>query len=478
MNKYDNLDINVLSLYPTVDEKQIDHLLSLEQKDLNHKIIVLDDDPTGTQTVHNVSVYTNWELETFQDGFSRSDSMFFILTNSRSFSQAYTKQVHQTIGERISQIAQKTGQEFILISRSDSTLRGHFPLETAVLNETFSSNQMPVYDGEIICPFFPEGGRYTMNDIHYVKEGNSLIPAGETEFSKDKTFPYTNSNLLDYIEEKSNGDYLASNCISFSIEELRSMNFDVMTEKLMNVKDFQKIIVNAIDYVDIKLFCICLTRAIKAGKHFLIRSAAAFPKVLGSITNTALLSSTDFKNPPSQNGGIVIIGSHVNKTSAQLDFLKLSKENIVFLEFDTNSYFRDNGFQGEADKLVTKAQAYISSGQMVVIYTSRKLLIPDTTNKDDILAVSVEISNSLTSIIKKLEVQPRFVIAKGGITSSDVATKGLGIKKAMVMGQIKPGIPVWLTGNESKFPNLPYIIFPGNVGEISTLREIVEELMI
>ena len=90
---------------------------------------------------------------------------------------------------------------------------------------------------------------------------------------------------------------------------------------------------------------------------------------------------------------------------------------------------------------------------------------------------SVHISDALTSIIRLLTVKPRFIIAKGGITSSDVGTKGLLVKKALVMGQIKKGIPVWLTGAESKFPDTPYIIFPGNVGEVNTLREIVEELV-
>ena len=76
----------------------------------------------------------------------------------------------------------------------------------------------------------------------------------------------------------------------------------------------------------------------------------------------------------------------------------------------------------------------------------------------------------------QLHVKPAYIIAKGGITSSDVGTKALKVKKALVMGQIQKGIPVWLTGEESKFPGMPYIIFPGNVGDKDTLRLIVEEL--
>ena len=100
----------------------------------------------------------------------------------------------------------------------------------------------------------------------------------------------------------------------------------------------------------------------------------------------------------------------------------------------------------------------------------------DTDDKDAQLRISVEISDAVAEIIGKLSVRPSFVVAKGGITSSDVGTKALRVKKATVMGQIRPGIPVWMTGPESKFPEMPYVIFPGNVGGVETLREIVELL--
>ena len=123
------------------------------------------------------------------------------------------------------------------------------------------------------------------------------------------------------------------------------------------------------------------------------------------------------------------------------------------------------------------AEEKILSGRTVVIYTSRQLLAPENMTPEEKLQISVKISNAVTSIIGKLSVKPKFIIAKGGITSSDVGTKALRVKKARVMGQVKKGIPVWMTGEESKFPGMPYIIFPGHVGEVSTLKEIVEELI-
>ena len=161
----------------------------------------------------------------------------------------------------------------------------------------------------------------------------------------------------------------------------------------------------------------------------------------------------------------------------QLEELKNCKYPLEFIEFDTSLVLKENGLNEEVKRVVSLVEEKIKEGKTVVVYTKREVVMLDTDDKDKQLMVSVEISNAVTSIIGKLNERPNFIVAKGGITSSDVGTKALKVKKANVMGQIKPGIPVWMTGEESKFSNMPYVIFPGNVGEISTLREAVEILM-
>ena len=476
MKNLEKLDISVLNSYPTPDESAVDQLLSEEFRDFNKKVVVLDDDPTGTQTVHDVPVFTDWTQATFENGLKDEHSMFFILTNSRSFSKDETIAVHTDIAKNLAAAGRACAQDFLLISRGDSTLRGHFPLETEVLKNTLEHEGDIRYDGEIICPFFMEGGRFTLNNIHYVKEGNDLIPAGMTEFAKDKSFGYNASHLGEYVEEKSLGTYKAADCTYISLKQLRGCDYDDITAQLMAASDYSKIIVNAIDYIDIKVFMICWLRAMKAGKNYIVRSAAPLTRVAGNISPAPLLTKIDLIEDGTKEGGLVIIGSHVKKTSDQLDALMASDKNFTFLEFFVERYFTDGSLDREVERVLTIAQSYIQLGKTVVIYTSRQLLVPDTADKDQILKLSVNISDALTSIVRLLSLKPKFIIAKGGITSSDVATKGLGIKKARVMGQIKKGIPVWLSGPESKFPGTPYIIFPGNVGDVTTLREIVEEL--
>lgn len=458
------------------DADKAEMLLSQAMEGFHKKLVVLDDDPTGVQTVHDVSVYTDWEEESIRNGFEEKEAMFFILTNSRSFSVEETTKVHQDIAARVAKVARELGQDFMIISRGDSTLRGHYPLETQLLADGLTKNEGVVIDGEIICPFFPEGGRYTMDNIHYVKEQDNLVPAGMTEFARDKTFGYKSSDLTEYVEEKTEGKYHKEDCITISLDELNALDVQGIKDKLMSAQNMAKIIVNAVSYADLKVFCAALVLAMKAGKHYMARTAAAFTKVMGRISDQPLLGRAQLEGD-TKNGGIVLIGSHVKKTTDQLNCLKELDGQADFMEFQVNTVFEENGLEKEVERTVKAAEEKILSGRTVVIYTSRQLLAPENMTPEEKLHISVKISNAVTSIIGKLSVKPKFIIAKGGITSSDVGTKALRVKKARVMGQVKKGIPVWMTGEESKFPGMPYIIFPGNVGEVSTLKEIVEELI-
>lgn len=477
MGEIKPVSIGVLDKYNLPDEQSIREQLDAQLALLNKKIVVLDDDPTGVQTVHGVSVLTDWEEESIKKAFQEDASMFFILTNSRGLTVNEAKKVNEEIAKNTIKASQETNKEFILISRSDSTLRGHYPLETKVLKSVYEEQLEKTINGEIIIPFFIEGGRYTVNNIHYVKEGDMLIPAGMTEFAKDKSFGYTSSHLGEWCEEKTEGNFKSEDIIYITLEELRAFDIDGIVAKLISVNNFNKVIVNAISYVDIEIFCLAYLQAVKEGENFIFRTAAALTKVLGGVKDKALLLKEDLVESDNKNGGIVLIGSYVNKSTMQLEDLKQSTLDIEFIEFDTFRVLEPGGLGPEVSRVVEIASKKINNGQTVAIYTSRKLLVVENATKDEQLQIQVKISDAVTSIIGKLKVRPNFIIAKGGITASDVGTKALRVKRALVMGQIKPGIPVWMTREESKFPGMPYIIFPGNVGENSTLTEVVEILM-
>ena len=475
MREVNVISAGILDSFPQVDESRVDALLAGEIEKSSRKIIVLDDDPTGVQTVHHISVYTDWSIESIREGFAETQRLFYLLTNSRGFTVEQTTAAHREIAARAAAVSRETGISCLIMSRGDSTLRGHYPLETELLKAGAEAAGQRI-DGEILCPFFREGGRFTIGDIHYVRDGDRLIPAGQTEFAKDRTFGYRSSDLKDYVEEKTDGAYPAEQVVSISIEELRKLDLDGIERKLLGVCGFGKVVVNAAADVDVKIFSIALYRAMAKGKNFLFRTAAALVKAFGGISSQPLLTREQMIHTRTPNGGVIVVGSHTQKTTRQLDELKKA-EGIVPVEFNSDLVLDESAFAAETARTTRKMEEIIRSGKTAVVYTKRKLLVIENDSPEDALLRSVRISNAVQALVGDLRETPAFVIAKGGITSSDIGTKALKVRRALVMGQIRPGIPVWQTGADSRFPGIPYVIFPGNVGEDTTLREAAEILM-
>jgi len=458
-------------------------------RDRRALVIVLDDDPTGVQTVHDVPVYTVWDRAAFDDAFASEERMAFFLTNSRSFTATETEAVHAAIGRSIAEASRAAGRDFIVMSRGDSTLRGHYPLETETLARALEAAGAGAFDGEVICPYFGEGGRYTVGGVHYARDGGLLVPVGLTEFARDRTFGYAASRLDEWVEEKTAGRFKASDCALVPIERLRALDLDWLDETLAGVGGFRKVIVDAADDSDVRVMAIALDRARAAGRRFMIRGAAAMAKALGGVGDRPLLSREELLGEGASDGGgasrgggasvggVVVVGSHTAKTTRQLAALRASRPHMEFALFDSNLVLEDGGLANEVERVVALCDAAIAAGKSVVVYTRRELLAPDGMDKERQLLMAVAISEALTSIVARLSVRPRFVVAKGGITSSDVGVKALCVKKARVMGQAAPGVPVWMTGDESRFPGLPYVIFPGNVGDDDTLAFVVEKLV-
>lgn len=464
-----------LDQIPSIDREVVQNLLSKELANSAYKIVVLDDDPTGIQTVHGVSVYTDWTKSSIQAGFREENRIFFLLTNSRGFTSAETTKAHTEIAERVQAVSEEENVPYVLISRGDSTLRGHYPLETVTLKDSIEAASSTRFDGEVIIPFFKEGGRLTIDNVHYVQYGDDLVPAGETEFAKDRTFGFQSSHLGEWVEEKTKGEFKKEDSIYITLETLRANDVGAVKKQLLAATDFQKIIVNAVDYVDVEVFVTAFLQVLKEGKQFLCRSASALTKVIGGVTDKALLTRDELITEETNHGGLIVVGSHVQKTTEQLNDL-IASGLVEAIEFDVHLVLDDDAFAKEIERVRTTIEQLITSGKSVVYYTRRERLDLGDNRQEEELQLSVKISDAVTSIVSDLTVQPNYIVAKGGITSSSVGTTGLSVKRAEVAGQIKPGIPVWKTGPESKFPGCAYIVFPGNVGQAETLKEAVEVL--
>jgi len=448
-----------------------DDLLPVIQQENTQKptsILVLDDDPTGTQTVHDVPVVTNWALETIIEEFKRETPLFYVLTNSRSLPRTQAIELAREAGANILEASRRTGMIFEIISRSDSTLRGHFPAEVDALIDVLEM-QRAVW---LIVPFFEEGGRYTINDIHYVKEAQYLIPAAETPFAKDAVFGYTHSDLRHWVEEKTQGRFPAESVQSLSLDEIRKEGPDCIANKLAGCEPGSVCVVNAADYRDLEVVTLGLLQAQRQGQRFLFRTAASFVRVRTGLKDRPLLTA-DEMNLTSGSSGLIVIGSHVPRSSEQLDHI-LQHTNVHRIELDVETLLSMPARNELIRTTVEQVENALSQGKDIVVYTSRKLI---TGNGDESsLYIGEQVSQALVEIVRSIHVRPGYILAKGGITSSDIATKALKINRAQVLGQILPGVPVWRTGSESKFSDLPYIVFPGNVGETDAITHVVQNL--
>ncbi len=426
------------------------------------KVVVLDDDPTGTQTVHGVSVLTEWSVPVLQAEFASDESTFYILTNSRSLTVDAAQAINYEIGVNLKIAAQKAGCEFVVISRSDSTLRGHFPAEIDSLADGLQIH----FDGLILAPYFREGGRYTVNNTHYVVSGEKALPAGETEFARDPAFGYSESDLLHWVQEKTAGKIQSNQVESLSIQEIRAGN---ILQKLLSLSNGKVCVMNAVSDLDLELVVRVLLEAEARGKKFLYRAAASFVRVRAGISPRSLLT-VDELNTDSTFGGLVVVGSFVPKTTSQLHHLR-RKFSFVEVELDVNLLLDES----KHTALLTGAQheinRAISAGRDVLLFTSRNLVKGN--NERASLQIGGLVSESLVACVQGLNIRPRYLIAKGGITSSDVATKGLDVRKALVLGQVLAGVPVWQLGAESHFPGMTYVVFPGNVGDENALSDVV-----
>ncbi len=433
------------------------------------KVVVLDDDPTGTQTVHDVPVLTRWSEDALAQVLREPQPVAYILTNSRSLPQRAAVARYREIARRLKKAAWRVGREFVVVSRSDSTLRGHFPAEIEALTDVLSRRS----DATLLVPFFFEGGRLTANDVHYVVDGDELVPAAETEYARDASFGYRESNLRRWVAEKSRGRIPLGDITSISLKTIRQVGPNGVAAALQQLRPGQVCAVNATTYRDVEVFVAGLLRAERSGQRFIYRSAASFVRVRGGITPRPLLTPGELPVSIDHTGGLVVVGSYVDRSSRQIDATR-GMDNLEWVELDVNRLLRPATRDSEIERVTKLVSRQLEQGVDALVFTSRQLVTAKDANGS--LRIGQRISDALVAVVDGIQTRPAWVIAKGGITSSDVATKSLAIERAQVLGQAIPGIPVWHTAAGSRWPGLTYVVFPGNVGGDETLVSMIEVL--
>jgi uncharacterized protein YgbK (DUF1537 family) len=431
------------------------------------KIIVLDDDPTGSQTVHSCLLLTQWDVDTLRLGLRDTAPLFFVLTNTRALPPGKAAQITSQVCDHLKTALATEGiQDFLIVSRSDSTLRGHYPIETDVIAEKLGN-----FDAHFLIPAFFEGGRITRDSIHYLLVDGVETPVHQTEFAQDSVFGYSYSYLPDYVAEKTKGKIPPEKVVRFLTPDIRQGSL----ERLLKLHDNQCVVVDAENQADLNQFAQDILTAGEQGKRFLFRSAASLLTSLAQLEPQPIPPEAMGKYKPTAESGVILVGSHVSKTTQQLERL-LQEPDIIPILVDVVKLQQNPQSRNDLyTETITKVEQVHQSGKTPVIYTSREEIT--FTSITERLAFGLTVSSLLMEIVQTLPTTISFLISKGGITSNDVLSKGLNLKSARLLGQIIPGCSMVRTSSDHpRYKDLPVVLFPGNVGDQDALVTVYHRL--
>jgi uncharacterized protein YgbK (DUF1537 family) len=432
------------------------------------KIIVLDDDPTGSQTVHSCLLLTRWDSDTLREALEDDAPLFFVLTNTRGMdaarASAVTREVCVNLRIALDGLAGE-GRPIrpLLVSRSDSTLRGHYPVETDVIAE-----ELGPFDAHFLVPAFFEGGRVTVDSVHYIDTEGRRVPTHDTEFARDSVFGYSTSYLPDYVAEKTRGRIPADRVERFLLADVRG---DVRA-RLEQLSGNRCCVVDGERQEDLSHFTAQVLEAAAHGKRFLFRSGASLLTALAGLPPQPVAAADMHRYVRNASPGTVIVGSHVHKSTAQLEAL-LAEPDVQGVQVDVDRIDRDR--EGLLREVLDRAQTAYAQGLAPVIYTSRgERTFADQATR---LAFGERVSALLMDVVRQLPGDISFLISKGGITSNDVLSHGLALRSSRVLGQVLPGCSVVRCPNDHpRYAGLPVVIFPGNVGEMKGLATVYRRL--
>ncbi len=423
-------------------------------------ILVLDDDPTGTQGVAGVPVVIQPSAAAFRWA-AQQGNCAYALTNTRAMTPGHARDTVITFVEAAQGVANQLGRDLTVINRSDSTLRGHFPLEIEQLQTTARPD---LYRGCLLVPAFPDAGRVTIDGIHSVRRNGRLVPVAETEFATDSTFGYTDSRLTDWASARVPRTWRVVHLPSRTIDRGR----DAVVEFLDNQVRFTVVCPSVRDDADLAVLASAQRHLEEVGVHYLVQAGPAYPRHLAGIT------ATDTVAVSGDSPGVVVVGSHTQLTTSQLAHAQ-ARFDLSTVDIDVARLLSEAAAD-EVNRCVAEARIALQSHSVILATTRLRQADPDE-------ALSLQIANQVARGVAEITrqillVRPGFVISKGGITSRDVAAVSLGWDSALVEGPlVDQTLPVWSA------PGAPdgdtrLIIFPGNVGEEDLLSRALEHLSV
>ena len=485
------LEAEVLAAFPAevrIPAAMVADAVAASSAESPRMLVVLDDDPTGTQSVADLPVLTRWDVEDFIWAFGQAKPAVYVLTNTRSLDPAEAAARNGEVVRNALAAAGSgidSGLRLGFVSRSDSTLRGHYPLEPDVIAATVAEVSGEATDGVVLVPAFPDAGRVTIGGVHYMRgtgeDAGTLIPVSETEFAKDATFGFANSDMAKYVEEKSHGRFAAESVIVLDLNIIRAstdpqVTANAIADAIAPATNSTPIVVDIVTENDLRALSLGLEEAERRGKKLLYRVGPPFGRArIGQEIRAELSGAEAYAgNTPSEAGGLIVVGSHVGVTTRQLKALTEQHSAARIVEIDVEKLLGESA-DSYLDQTVDTGVEALRGGD-VIVHTSRLLIKTDSPAES--LRIARTVSAAVVAVVNRTlkTFPPRFVIAKGGITSSDVAAHGLEIRHAIVRGPMLPGIVSLWEPVDGPAKGIPYIVFAGNVGDDQSLADVTRKL--
>jgi uncharacterized protein YgbK (DUF1537 family) len=322
-------------------------------------------------------------------------------------------------------------------------------------------------DGIVLCPAFLSAGRITIDDVHYVRgEDGALVPVADTEFARDRTFGYRSSNLIEWAVERG---VARERMASLGLEQLRAGGPEAVAQRLIAGAG-RIVVANVEDVDDLETLALGIDLAERDGLGLIYRTGPSFVAVRAGQEERPPLEPDELGVLPGP--GLVVVGSHTELTTRQLA-AATAAHRLERVELDVSALLEG---APEVARCATELLAALARGDAALV-TSR-LLRADPSPQES-LRIAGRVAAAVVEIVRAIPAsQPLgWVLAKGGITSSDVAAAGFAARRARVIGQLFPGlVSVWRLESPSTRPGLPYVVFPGNVGDDDALRLALERL--
>ena len=446
----------------------------IRRRGADRTVLVLDDDPTGTQTVRGVDVLIDPSADDLDALLAAATRLAFVLTNSRSLPPREAGALGRRLGELIAGASARTGRAVSVISRGDSTLRGHFPVEVETLAEGLGIPDAPI----LLMPYLGDAGRLTIADVHYVVREGLAVPVGETEFARDPAFGFSESDLRAWVAERlASAGSAARPTASASLELVRGGGPAAVAALLAGLPPRAVCVANAAEDRDAEVLAAAVIQVERAGRPLLARTAAGYVRARAGQERRPDLAAAELPVPPGP--GLVVVGSHVPTTTRQLErLIGDPPAPMALVEIPAEAAASDTEAEQARAEAAATALALLAAGRIPVIATSRSLVVGGPDDPDG-LRLARRVSAMLVGAAGEVVAAgaPAWLVAKGGITSSDVATRALGAKRATVLGQVVAGVPVWRVPGTSGQGAMTLVVFPGNVGDDRGLRDVVATLV-